>query len=69
MWLKSSVETVKTSGCMEAILQLSISHCASLIMVTITKYFSSNHGNIFQTEHFSTLKFAMDWSFLQNFQT
>ena len=37
------------------ILQLPISYCVTLIMVTITGY---DFINIFQTEHFSAVKFA-----------
>ena len=38
------------------LLQLPISYCVSLIMVTITRHIFIN---IFQTEHFSAVKFAM----------
>ena len=40
------------------ILQLPISYCVSLIMVTITRQVFTN---IFQMEHFSAVKFAMDY--------
>ena len=61
------VETDKPFGCTKqfCILQLPISYCLSLIMVTITKHVFIN---IFQTEHFSAVKFAMGygkiWTFL-----
>ena len=40
------------------ILQLHISYCVSLIMVTITRHVFIN---IFQTAHFSAVKFAMSY--------
>ena len=40
------------------ILQLPISYCVSLIMVTITRHIFID---IFQTEHFSAVKFAMGY--------
>ena len=54
-----SVETVKPFGCTKqfCILRLSVSYCVSLIMVSITR---QGFTNIFQTEHFSAVKFAMD---------
>ena len=49
---------VKPFGCMKqfCILQLPIPYCVSLIMVTITRHL---YINIFQTEHFSVVKFDM----------
>ena len=65
---KVSVETVKPFGCMEQFctLQLPISYCVSLIMVTITRHV---FFNIFQTEHFLAVEFSMGymktiWDFL-----
>ena len=58
--LKISVEMVKPFWFTKqfCILQLSISYCVSLIMVTITRHIFLN---IFQTEHFSSVKFAMGY--------
>ena len=55
---KISIETVKPFGCTKQVclLQLPITYCVSLIMVTITRHI---FNNIFQTEHFSAVKFAM----------
>ena len=63
---KISVETFKPSGCRKQfyILQLPISYCVSLIMVTITGHIFIN---IFQTEHFSAVKFAMGYEKNMNF--
>ena len=51
---------VKSFGCTKQflILQLPIPCCISLIMVTITRHVFID---IFQTEHFATVKFAMDY--------
>ena len=55
-----SVETVKLFGFTKqfCILQLPISYRVSLLMVTMTRYVFIN---IFQTEHFSAVKFAMGY--------
>ena len=55
-----SVEMVKLFGRTKqfCILQLPISYCVSLIMVNITR---DIFINIFQTEHFSAVKFAMGY--------
>ena len=58
---KILVEIVKPFGCTKeiCILQLPISYCVSLIMVTIfTRHIFIN---IFQTERFSAVKFAMGY--------
>ena len=53
-----SVEMVKLFEFIKqfCILHMSISYCVSLIMVTITRYV---FNNIFQTEHFSAVKFSI----------
>ena len=53
-----SVETVQPFGCTKQFcrLQLPISYCASLNMITIIRHIFMN---IFQTEHFSAVKFAV----------
>ena len=55
-----SVETAKLFGCTKQFctLQLHISYCVSLIMVTITRHIFIN---IFHIEHFSAVKFAMGY--------
>ena len=60
MEFEISVETVKPFAYTKqiCILQLPISYCVSLIMVTITRHIFIN---IFQMEHFSVVKFAMGY--------
>ena len=55
-----SVKSVKPFGCWKqfCILQLPISYCVSLIMVTITGHVFIN---FFQTDHFLALKFYMSY--------
>ena len=55
-----SVETVKPFGYTKqfCIFQLPISYCVSLIMVNVTGHVFIN---IFQTEHFSAVKFDMGY--------
>ena len=54
------VKTVKPFGCTKrlGVLQLPVSYCVSLIMVTITRHVFIN---IVQTEHFSAAKFDMGY--------
>ena len=52
---------LKRSGCLDVqfcILQLPISYCVSLIIVTITRHVFIN---IFQTEHFLAVKFSVGY--------
>ena len=57
---KKIVKTVKQFGCTKqfCILQLPVSYCVSLIMITITRHIFIN---IFQMELFSAVKFAMGY--------
>ncbi len=73
-WFQIPFQSVKPFGCKKrlCILQLPIPYCISLIMVTITSHIFIN---IFQTVHFSAVKFTTGvmrkiWAFFwyQNLQ-
>ena len=59
-------ETVELVGCTKqfCVLKLPISCCVSLIMVTITRQLFIS---VFQTEHFSALKFDMGYEKYKSF--